>query len=99
ASMIVGPHKVRLNNTRFPAIILIHPAVPTSGGRSSSVATEQKISTLDIERESADSAIPNELPTYRAISTRAIFSVICGVVASFTFAHPLFYVASVLAVV
>jgi len=96
--MIVGLHMVRLNNTRS-AIILVHPAALTAGGRSSSVATEQKISTLDIERESTDSAIPNELPTYRAISTRAIFSVICGVVASFTFAHPFFYVASVLAVV
>ena len=97
--MIVGLREFRLSNTRFPAIILVHPAVPTAGGRSSSVATEQKISTLDIERESADSAIPNELPTYRAISTRAICSVICGVLASFTFAHPFFYVVAVLAVV
>jgi Domain of unknown function (DUF4190) len=97
--MIVGLPKVRLNNTRSPAIILVHPAESTAGGRSSSVATEQKISTLDIERESADSAIPNELPTYRAISTRAIISVICGVMASFTFAHPFFYVAAVSAVV
>lgn len=97
--MIVGLPKVRLIDMRSTAIILNHPAEPMAGGRSSSVATEQKISTLDIERESADSAIPNELPTYRAISTRAIFSVICGVVASFTFAHPSFYVASILAVV
>jgi hypothetical protein len=97
--MIVGLREFRLSNTRSPAIILVHPAAPTACGRSSSVASEQKISTLDIERESADSAIPNELPTYRAISTRAIFSVVCGVVASFTFAHPFFYVASVLAVV
>jgi hypothetical protein len=96
--MIVGLPKVRLNKTRLSAIFLIHLAVPTAGGRSSSVATEQKISTLDIGRESADSAIPNELPTYRAISTQAIFSVICGVVASFTFAHWSFYAASILAV-
>jgi Domain of unknown function (DUF4190) len=70
-----------------------------AAGRSSSVATEQKISTLDIEQEAGDSVIPNELPTYRAISTLAIFSVVCGVVASFTFAHWFFYVAAVLAVV
>jgi hypothetical protein len=63
------------------------------------VATEQKISTLDIEQESGDSPIPNELPTYRAISTLAIFSLICGVVASFSFAHWFFYISAALAVV
>ena len=62
------------------------------------MATEQKISTLDIEQASGDSPIPNELPTYRAISTLAIFSLICGVAASFSFAHPFFYVLAVLAV-
>jgi uncharacterized membrane protein (DUF485 family) len=62
------------------------------------VATEQKISTLEFEQASGDSPIPNELPTYRAISTLAIFSLICGLAASFSFAHPFFYVLAVLAV-
>jgi hypothetical protein len=45
------------------------------------------------------SPIENELPTYRAISNRAVFSVICGVLASFSFAELLFLVFAVLAVV
>ena len=45
------------------------------------------------------SAIENELPTYRAISNRAVFSVICGVLASFSFADLTFLVFAVLAVV
>ena len=42
------------------------------------MATDQKASTLSIDTESPDSPIENELPTYRAISTRAIFSVLFG---------------------
>jgi Domain of unknown function (DUF4190) len=45
------------------------------------------------------SAIENELPAYRAISAQAIFSTVCGAVAIFTFAHPFFYLAAILAIV
>jgi Domain of unknown function (DUF4190) len=45
------------------------------------------------------SPIENELATYRAISNRAIFSVICGILASFSFADLIFLVFAVLAVV
>ncbi len=63
------------------------------------MATDQKTSTLNIDAESPDSPIENELPTYRAISNRAIFSLVFGAMAIFCFAHPIFYVAAVLAVV
>ncbi|MDR3621841.1 MAG: DUF4190 domain-containing protein [Paludisphaera borealis] len=43
--------------------------------------------------------IENEIPTYRAVSTRAIFAVICGLLAVFSFAHPIFYLFAVLAVI
>ena len=43
--------------------------------------------------------IENELPTYRAISNLAIFSLVCGALAIFSFAHPFFYLAAILAVV
>lgn len=43
--------------------------------------------------------IENEIPTYRAVSTRAIFAVLCGMMAVFSFAHPFFYLFAVLAVV
>lgn len=45
------------------------------------------------------SAIENELPTYRAISNRAIFSVICGALAAFSFAELWFLAFAVLAIV
>jgi hypothetical protein len=90
---------VRRNNTRSLTVILIHPDGPTVSGRSSSVATDQKISTLSIDPEAPDSVIENELPAYRAISVQAIFSMVCGAVAIFTFAHPIFYLAAILAVV
>ena len=63
------------------------------------MAPDQKTSTLSIDPEAPDSVIENELPTYRAISTRAIYSLICGSMAIFCFAHPIFYGASILAVV
>jgi hypothetical protein len=44
------------------------------------------------------SAIENELPTYRAISWRAILSVLLGILAVFSVAHPFFYLCAVLAV-
>jgi len=43
--------------------------------------------------------IENEIPTYRAVSTRAIFALICGLLSFFSFTSPLFYVFAVLAVV
>jgi hypothetical protein len=45
------------------------------------------------------SPIENELPTYRAISTRAILSVICGALAAFSFAELWFLVFAALAIV
>lgn len=45
------------------------------------------------------SAIENELPTYRAISNRAVFSLICGVIASFSFADLTFLIFAALAVI
>ena len=62
------------------------------------MATDQKTSTIDADAEAAGPAIENELPTYRAISARAIFSVACGVLSVFSFADPFFYVFSILAV-
>jgi len=62
------------------------------------VATDQK--TGDVLTEPlAGSVIENELPTYRAISPRAVFSLICGILSLFSLAHPFFYVFAVLAVV
>ncbi len=63
------------------------------------MATDQKTSTLGIDAEPPGSVIENELPTYRAISNLAIFSLVCGALAIFTWAHPFFYLASLLAVV
>jgi hypothetical protein len=63
------------------------------------VATDQFSHVEVDERAKAPPAIENELPTYRAISARAVFSLICGVLASFSFAHWFFLVFAVLAVV
>jgi Domain of unknown function (DUF4190) len=62
----------------------------------SSVATDQKTPYVADE---ATPAIENELPTYRAISKPAIFSLLCGILASFAFANLFFLVFAVLAVV
>ena len=62
------------------------------------MATDQKISTIDTERVASGPVIENEIPTYRAISARAIFSVVCGVLAVCSFAHWFFYVFSILAI-
>lgn len=62
------------------------------------MATDQ--STRGIVAEPpGTSAIENELPTYRAISTRAIVSLICGVLSLFSVASPYFFLLAVLAVV
>ena len=63
------------------------------------MSTDQKTRTLNIDPEVPDSVIENELPAYRAISVRAIFSLVCGAVAIFCWAHPIFYLAAILAVV
>jgi hypothetical protein len=63
------------------------------------VATDQKSSTAEIEPGSRRPVIENELVTYRAICISSIFSLIFGVFALFSFAHPFFYAASILAVV
>jgi hypothetical protein len=62
------------------------------------VATDQRTSTVDDRTAPAGPAIENELPTYRAISKQAIFSVACGAIAVCSFAHPAFYAFSFLAV-
>jgi hypothetical protein len=62
------------------------------------VATDQKTSDVLAEPVGA-SVIENELPTYRAISPRAVFALICGFLALFSLAHSFFYVFAVLAVV
>ncbi len=60
------------------------------------MATDQKTQYI------ADEAIPaieNELPTYRAISKPATFSLLCGILASFAFANLFFLVFAVFAVI
>jgi hypothetical protein len=63
------------------------------------VATDQKSRLIDDRTASVPSAIENELPTYRAISRSAIFSLVFGALASFSFAHLFFLVFAVLAVI
>jgi hypothetical protein len=62
------------------------------------VATDQKVSLIDAETNQVGSVIENELPTYRAISRLAVFSVIFGFLALFSFAHWLFYLFAILAI-
>jgi hypothetical protein len=62
------------------------------------VATDHKTSSLLTDAPTS-SAIENELPTYRALSSRAILSIIFGVLALLSMAHPFFYLFAVLAVV
>jgi len=54
---------------------------------------------MQYDTETLDSPIENELPTYRAISTRAIFSLVFGALSVFVVAHPFFYATAILAVV
>jgi hypothetical protein len=63
------------------------------------VSTEQPGHLIAEEAPPKVSPIENELPTYRAISNLAVFSVICGVAASFSFADLTFLVFSVLAII
>ena len=62
------------------------------------MATDHKTTGI-LSELPLDSPIENELPTYRAISPRAVLSLICGVLAIFSFANPFFYVFSLLAIV
>jgi hypothetical protein len=62
------------------------------------VATDHKTSNV-LSELPLNSAIENEIPTYRAISTRAVFSLICGILALLSLAHPFFYLFAILAVV
>jgi hypothetical protein len=62
------------------------------------VATDQKASLIETDTEQIDAVIENELPSYRAISAIAILAIVCGGLSIFTFADPIFYVFSVLAI-
>jgi hypothetical protein len=62
------------------------------------VATDQKFSDT-VPELAQGSAIENELPTYRAISSRAVLAILCGVLSLFSVADPSFYLFAVLAVV
>lgn len=62
------------------------------------MATDHKSSNV-LSEPTESSPIENELPTYRAISSRAVLSVLCGILALFSIANPFFYIFAVLAVV
>ncbi len=62
------------------------------------MATDQKTTNL-LPETTESSPIENELPTYRAVSSRAVLSVLCGVLSIFSVASPFFYIFAVLAVV
>ena len=62
------------------------------------MATDHKSSNV-LSEPTESSPIENELPAYRAISSRAVLSVLCGILAVFSIASPFFYIFAVLAVV
>jgi hypothetical protein len=62
------------------------------------VSTDQNVTTRAAEAAPV-SAIENEIPTYRAISPRAVFSLLSGVLAVLSFAHPVFLVCAAAAIV
>ena len=62
------------------------------------MATDQKTSLIDAEHDEAGTVIENEIPTYRAISGRAVFCVVCGVLSVLSFAHWVFYAFAILAI-
>ncbi len=62
------------------------------------MATDQKRPLFADDPEMAPPTIENELPTYRAISRFAVFSVIFGILASFTFASLNFMAFAILAI-
>jgi hypothetical protein len=63
------------------------------------VATDHNTSLIDAEQQPAGSVIENELPAYRAISKLAVFSVIFGFLAVFSFAHLTFFLFAILAII
>jgi Domain of unknown function (DUF4190) len=63
------------------------------------VSTDQTGPLIAEEAPPITSPIENELPTYRAISTLAVFSVLCGALAVLSFAELAFLIFAVLAVV
>ncbi len=62
------------------------------------MATDHKSSNV-LSAPTESSPIENELPTYRAISARAVLSLLCGLLALFSIANSFFYIFAVLAVV
>jgi hypothetical protein len=62
------------------------------------VATDQKESSV-VSGGPQVSAIENEIPTYRAVSTRAVFSLLCGILSALSIAHTSFFTFSVLAII
>jgi hypothetical protein len=82
-----------------PIAIPIHDHANTSTRRMPSVATDQKRPLFADEADLAPSAIENEIPTYRAISKYAVFSLLFGIIASFSFASLYFLVFAVAAVI
>jgi hypothetical protein len=63
------------------------------------VPTDQPGHLIAEEAPPKESPIENELPTYRAISSRAVLGLLCGALASFSFASSNFLVFAVLAIV
>jgi hypothetical protein len=75
------------------------PTPTASRRRIRPVPTDQPGHLIAEEAQPQVSPIENELPMYRAISNRAVFSLICGVLASFSFADLTFLVFAALAVI
>lgn len=63
------------------------------------MAIDQETSPATADRTPNLPVIENEIPTYRAVSTRALVAVLCGLISVFSFAHPFFYLFAILAVV
>jgi hypothetical protein len=61
------------------------------------VSTDQTGPLIAEEAPPKPSPIENQLPTYRAISSRAVLSVLCGALAVFSFANLTFLIFAVLA--
>ena len=62
------------------------------------MATDHKSSSV-LSDPADSSPIENELPTYRAISSRAVLSILCGILGIFSIANSFFFIFAVLAVV
>ena len=63
------------------------------------MAIDQETSAATAEPTPDRPVIENEIPTYRAVSSQALVAVLCGLLGVFSFAHPFFYLFSILAVV